>query len=225
MEIEPVNPCDPSPCGPYSVCKVVNGSPSCSCLLDFIGLPPNCKPECVTNNECPFNLACINKKCKDPCPSSCGINTECRVVSHTPNCFCLMGYTGDPLIQCNIEVTPNILPVATSPCDPSPCGNNAICKEKNNAGSCSCIANYIGNPYEGCRPECILNSDCSPNKACIRNTCADPCPGTCGQNSECHVINHLPVCNCIAGFTGNPFVFCNVILQKSKLNNTFVSLV
>lgn len=216
LEIKPANPCDPSPCGPNSICKVANGSPSCTCLPEFIGVPPNCRPECVTNNECPMNMACIDKKCKDPCPGSCGVNAECRVVSHTPSCNCLAGFTGDPLIQCNIELLPT-LPVITSPCDPSPCGSNAICKERNNAGSCTCIANYIGNPYEGCKPECILNSDCPPNKACIRNTCNDPCPGTCGQNSECQVIDHLPVCNCISGYTGNPFIFCNIIPQASKL--------
>lgn len=216
METKPVNPCESSPCGPNSICKVIGESPSCSCLPDYKGLPPNCQPECVINNECPFNLACINKKCKDPCPGVCGVNAECRIVSHTPSCFCLPGFTGDALIQCNLEPTA-VTNVKTSPCDPSPCGDNAVCRERNQAGSCSCLSGYIGNPYEGCRPECILNSDCPPNKACIRNKCNDPCPGTCGPNADCNVINHLPVCNCIPGYTGDPFVFCNIVIEKRKI--------
>lgn len=103
-----------------------------------------------------------------------------------------------------------------SPCTPSPCGTNAICKELNNAGSCSCLSDFIGNPYEGCRPECTINSDCSSNKACIRNKCTDPCPGTCGQNAMCHVINHLPTCTCLSGFTGDPFRYCSLVLVEGE---------
>lgn len=101
-----------------------------------------------------------------------------------------------------------------NPCYPNPCGANAVCREQNNAGSCTCIQDYIGNPYEGCRPECVLNSDCPSNKACIRNKCSDPCPGTCGQNAECQVINHLPSCTCIPRFTGDPFRYCSPIVER-----------
>ena len=95
-----VNPCQPSPCGPNSQCKDINGSPSCSCLPQFIGNPPNCRPECVSNSECASHLACINQKCIDPCPRVCGHNAECRVVSHTPNCVCQFNYVGNPFISC-----------------------------------------------------------------------------------------------------------------------------
>lgn len=109
-----------------------------------------------------------------------------------------------------------------NPCEPSPCGNNAVCKERNGAGSCSCLPEYIGNPYEGCRPECIYSSDCPSHRACIRNRCQDPCPGTCGQNAFCQVINHSPTCNCISGYTGNPMSYCNVIPSfERKINLIF----
>ena len=101
--VVPVNPCQPSPCGPNAQCRVVNDSPSCTCSLDFVGAPPNCRPECVSNSECPGNLACMNQKCRDPCPGACGTNTECRVVSHTPMCVCMSGYTGDPFTQCTFQ--------------------------------------------------------------------------------------------------------------------------
>lgn len=92
--------CASCQCGPNSVFQTVNDKPSCACLPDFIGSPPNCRPECVSNSECSSNMACINRKCRDPCPGSCGSNAECRVVSHTPMCACLSGFTGDPFTQC-----------------------------------------------------------------------------------------------------------------------------
>jgi hypothetical protein len=94
------NPCVPSPCGPYSDCRDFNGSPSCSCLPTYIGAPPNCKPECVINSECPSSQACINEKCRDPCPGSCGANANCFVINHTPVCTCSEDQTGDPFTSC-----------------------------------------------------------------------------------------------------------------------------
>lgn len=103
-----------------------------------------------------------------------------------------------------------------NPCNPSPCGTNAICKQKSGAGSCTCLLDYIGNPYEGCRPECIQNSECPSNKACIRNKCIDPCPGTCTQNAICQIINHVSTCTCIPGYTGDPYRNCIVFIQERK---------
>lgn len=110
-----------------------------------------------------------------------------------------------------------------NPCSPSPCGVNAVCREQNGAGSCTCQADYVGNPYEGCRPECTLNTDCAPNKACIRSKCQDPCPGTCGSNADCQVVNHLPVCNCWPGYTGDPFRYCSAIPPQPPCNTIFLS--
>lgn len=157
----------------------------------------------------------------------------CRTVSHTPNCICLAGFVGDPFISCLPEgsgiikkiqtfshppilAKPVLLEEPTTPCIPSPCGTNAICKEQNGAGSCTCLPDYVGNPYEGCRPECILNSDCAANLACIQSKCRDPCPGTCGLNAECRVVNHLAACTCSQGYIGNPFSFCNPAPTESK---------
>lgn len=213
----PVNPCQPSPCGPHSQCTISpSGSSSCACLPELIGAPPNCRPECISNSECSSHLACINQKCKDPCPGICGLNAECRVVSHTPNCVCISGYNGNPMIQCETQkpVQPQY---HATPCIPSPCGTNAVCREQNGAGACTCLPDYIGNPYENCRPECILNSDCPSDKACVNSKCQDPCPGTCGQNADCYVVNHLPSCTCRPGFTGDPFRYCNVAPPERKL--------
>lgn len=102
-EVTKQNPCYPSPCGPYSQCREVNYSPSCSCLPNYIGQPPNCRPECVVNSECSGNKACIKEKCRDPCPGSCGFNAVCEVIAHNPTCTCIDGYIGDPFTQCNIK--------------------------------------------------------------------------------------------------------------------------
>lgn len=99
-EKETTDTCVPNPCGPNSVCQVRGESPACSCLETYIGLPPNCRPECTINPECPSHLACINQKCRDVCTGSCGSNTVCNVVNHSPACSCIHGFTGDPFSNC-----------------------------------------------------------------------------------------------------------------------------
>lgn len=97
---EYVNPCQPSPCGPNSQCKEVNNQAVCSCLPSYIGSPPGCRPECVVSSECSYDQACSNQKCIDPCPNTCGQNAKCRVNNHSPICYCMEGYTGDPFTRC-----------------------------------------------------------------------------------------------------------------------------
>lgn len=99
-ERHPTNPCIPSPCGPNAQCRVVGSSPACSCLESYIGRPPNCRPECTINEECPPNLACQNERCRDPCIGSCGVHATCVTVKHAPHCNCEIGYTGDPFAGC-----------------------------------------------------------------------------------------------------------------------------
>lgn len=99
----PQDPCVPSPCGPHSICRVINHTPACSCLASYIGQPPNCRPECVIHADCPSNLACHNERCVDPCPGSCGHEAYCHVVNHNPVCTCPPGYTGNALVACEPE--------------------------------------------------------------------------------------------------------------------------
>lgn len=100
MQAVPVDPCHPSPCGPNSQCREVNGQAVCSCLPEYVGSPPGCRPECVVSAECPSTRACINQKCSDPCPGTCGINARCEVINHSPICSCQKGHTGDPFSRC-----------------------------------------------------------------------------------------------------------------------------
>lgn len=96
----PSDPCSPSPCGVYADCRNIGNSPSCACRPGYIGTPPNCRPECTINAECPSNQACINEKCRDPCPGACGVNAQCTVFNHVAQCGCFERYTGDPFTRC-----------------------------------------------------------------------------------------------------------------------------
>lgn len=97
-----LNPCSMTQCGPYSQCREVNGLAVCSCLPEFTGVPPTCKPECTTNTECGLNRACINQKCVDPCINRCGEQTNCKVLNHSPICTCKPRLTGDPFSRCYV---------------------------------------------------------------------------------------------------------------------------
>lgn len=93
-------PCEPSPCGQFAQCNDQNGVAECKCLPNYYGYPPNCRPECTVNSDCPNIKACVNEHCVDPCPGACGLNTVCNVINHTPNCACQSGYEGDAFVQC-----------------------------------------------------------------------------------------------------------------------------
>lgn len=184
---------------------MVGDSPACSCLENHIGAPPNCRPECVLNADCASNQACINQQCRDPCPGSCGFEAKCEVLRHVPICTCNTGYVGDPFTQCTPEPpAPTERPQPKDLCNPSPCGANALCQN----GECTCLAEYQGNPYEGCRPECSTSADCTRDRTCMRSKCRDPCPGTCGYDAQCEVVQHIPICSCPTGYTGDPFTQC-----------------
>lgn len=104
-----------------------------------------------------------------------------------------------------------------NPCYPSPCGQNSQCRELNHHAVCSCLPEMIGAP-PNCRPECILSSECQQDKSCINQKCKDPCPGTCGQNARCQVVNHNPICSCEIEFSGDPFVRCFKVEERKRIS-------
>lgn len=206
--VSAVDVCNPSPCGPFSRCEQTNGRVSCTCLPNYRSSPPFCMPplnECTTSESCATNLACVNQRCIDPCPNSCGRGAVCNVVNRSPICTCPTGF-GDPLIMC---FSPPVANVTTQPdpCSPSPCGPYSRCQSVSGNAACACEENAQGSP-PNCRLACIQSSDCQNNLACTRNRCVDPCIGSCGVGAMCSVVRHVPICTCPEGMTGDPFYFC-----------------
>jgi hypothetical protein len=95
--------------------------------------------------------------------------------------------------------------IVTDLCNPSPCGTNANCRD----GICTCQIDFTGDPYIECRPECVGNEECPFNKACVHNKCINPCVRICGTNAQCLIVNHIPICTCPPGTSGNAFISCN----------------
>ena len=104
--VEEIDPCNPNPCGQYSNPPRQRGDRcDCSCLQGMIGSPPNCRPECIFNPDCPTDKACQAQKCIDPCPGLCGINAYCRVRNHVPICVCNERHVGDPFSRCYVPTS------------------------------------------------------------------------------------------------------------------------
>lgn len=94
-------PCNPFPCGENAICREKNGVGSCSCMENYFGDPyVQCRPECINSAMCPSDKACLRNKCVNPCIGVCGLNSQCRVVNHSPQCSCIEGYTGNPSREC-----------------------------------------------------------------------------------------------------------------------------
>lgn len=209
----PRSVCEPNPCGFGAQCIVSpDGNSACRCPDGMSGDPTGVSGchshECIVDDDCPYNRACLGYKCRDPCPGSCGVGAYCRVEKHHPVCFCNDGLTGNPLTRCSVLSDP--IP-SKNPCQPSPCGMNTNCQVLNRRAVCSCAYGFLGDPQSGCRPECTINSDCSFNMACINRKCVNPCDETiCGVNAKCEVENHTPSCSCLDKYMGDPFYQCTM---------------
>jgi hypothetical protein len=70
----------------------------------------------VLNADCPQNKACLRNKCVDPCPGVCGVNAECHVYNHIPNCECISGHQGNAFHGCYLII--KVEPAPTQAFDP-----------------------------------------------------------------------------------------------------------
>ena len=98
-ERRPVDPCFNDPCGPNARCRALNEVAACVCLEGYIGTPPSCRPECTINAECANTLACIDTKCRDPCPGKKRNTVTIRflgihVTDDTRFRFCTLSFLG-----------------------------------------------------------------------------------------------------------------------------------
>lgn len=169
---ECIDPCSYTSCGLNALCKPdSNHRARCYCPENFRGDPfIRCeRPECTTDNECPYNLACRNERCEDPC--KCGLSAICSVNNHRPQCSCPPGYIGNPLVSCNIQPVviseckmdadcPSKLACFSGKCrnpctETKPCGVNAECVVVDSLPlrtmSCICLPGYIGDADKECR--------------------------------------------------------------------------
>lgn len=142
-----------------------------------------------------FICSCPDGLIGDPITSGCRKAEECFSDSDCPNTAACRN------AHC------------TNPChdDPNVCGANALCTATAHAAVCSCPPNTRGDPHTECRRiECSDNNDCDARKSCIDYHCVDPCSlsNSCGQNADCSVENHVGVCSCRPGHTGNPLLGC-----------------
>lgn len=161
---------------------------SCHCSSGFIGNPPNCKPECILNSECPYNRSCIDKRCKDPCANDiCGEDATCHVKNHTPICECPVNYSGDPFVVCSIIDNDNDTDVDAT---------TTISPDVN---------------------ECQMSTDCPYDKSCVDYKCSDPCINGCGVYSECTPTFHVAYCDCKVGYTGDPNTGCYEIPEQGMV--------
>lgn len=98
---------------------------------------------------------------------------------------------------------------ASSPCHPSPCGVSASCRVVSGRPVCSCLPGLQGDPAKLCLPQCLTNSQCGQEEACVRHECVDPCSGNvCGLHASCRVVLHNPICSCDQGHVGDPYTHC-----------------
>ncbi|CAG0904040.1 unnamed protein product, partial [Darwinula stevensoni] len=200
-ERDSTDPCFPNPCGAHAKCRASGGYPVCWCI--YYGNPQTgcMEGECVETHDCSDDRVCKDFHCTDPCPGTCGTGAQCIVRRHVPACTCPAGHTGDPFERCR-RLGPEEL------CDPSPCGRNSKCEVAFHLAICSCLPHFFGNPVQGCRAECESDSACALTRECRQYKCVDPCTDACGENAECRVENHKPICSCPKGFTGHPFDHC-----------------
>ncbi|XP_049942282.1 neurogenic locus notch homolog protein 1-like [Schistocerca serialis cubense] len=212
--------CTTGVCGVDALCSARNHVAVCTCPEYYVGNPQvSCRPECVTSEDCTKDKPlCWYGRCLDPCKSACGVNAECQVKSETAVCSCPEGYVGHAMLYCR--------PVTDDDyCNPNPCGKNAVCQPGfDNTGKrrpvCTCPAGYVGNALRECqRGECLTDNECRLDLSCDASTftCRSPCRGACGALAECVVRNHIPLCACPAGYTGDASVACQPLNSQQRI--------
>lgn len=237
-----VNPClfPTIRCGTNAECITIGHAAECQCREGYQGNPRDkCHViGCYSNGDCPGDRACVNKQCIDPCIHSnpCTARAECSVRGHLPSCRCPPGYVGNPHVDCRIEDEPECRQDSDCPnllaCFNGNCQNPCAVVEPCIAPSecqilptlpiktmiCDCPNGYISSGSGTCKPiaaiiqiGCTRDDDCASDKACVNAVCRDPC--ACGNNANCNIVNHKPICSCISGYDGNPDIECNPLIE------------
>lgn len=224
------------PCGPNAECFAIGSRAECRCVSGYQGNPyERCNIiGCRSNSDCPSNRACINAQCINPCvyEHPCAPQAECTVQNHLALCKCPPSLEGNPYTACRARIEPECTEDGDcpsllacfnghckNPCtELEPCQRPAMCQTVSTLPVrtmiCECPPGYISSGSGTCKAtppvktigECIDDSECPTDRACINAICRDPCD--CGPNSECRIKDHKPICSCLPGYDGNPNLEC-----------------
>lgn len=119
--------------------------------------------ECRTNSDCPFDKACLNNECQDPCTqTSCGSKALCKAQYHSGICFCPAGLQGNPIVQClevgchhdddcgNTERCNRASGKCIRLCAGEVCARGAQCTASNHRETCTCSPPLKGDGHVYC---------------------------------------------------------------------------
>lgn len=58
------------------------------------------------------------------------------------------------------------------------------------------------------RGECSSDSECRGDQNCINYSCVSSCTGQCGVGASCNARQHIALCSCPPGTTGDALSRC-----------------
>lgn len=161
--------------------------------------------ECFHSNTCHESAKCINTEGGFTCVCDNGLvgnplSTGCRKAGD-----CLTSDDCPPSASCYNSTCRN-------PCEISGvCGKNAECIPISHEATCKCPKRTKEDHNHNCiSVECLDSNDCLENKTCLNSTCINPCeiPNICGEKAFCSPSNHVGICICEPGTTGDPHLGC-----------------
>lgn len=199
-----VDPCEFAKCG-KGTCDVVDHRAICACNAGYR----------LSNDRCEDVNECLEQR---PCHAS----ALCQNMPGAHLCVCPEGLLGDPAVgcrapgECIMEADCPTNAICRNghchnPCEDNVCGENAVCTTVDHTITCDCAPHSRGDPFTKCtKMECEDKNECSRSKTCVDFKCVDPCTvgNVCGTNAECSTVNHVGVCSCPTGTTGNPQLGC-----------------
>uniref|UniRef100_A0A2M4DS15 Putative nidogen n=1 Tax=Anopheles darlingi TaxID=43151 RepID=A0A2M4DS15_ANODA len=207
-----INPCERINCGRGS-CQIADHVASCVCHQGYrvAAGSGRCEDidECVETNPCHETARCENLPGNYLCscppglvgdPSRAG-STGCKANADE----CIANEDCPAGAQC-------VKGRCHNPCsERSACGENARCTPVGDRAQCECPEGTRGDPKKSCRKvECTTADECDESRTCIGYKCIDPCTlkSACGSSADCVAQNHLAICSCRSGTTGNPLLGC-----------------
>lgn len=200
------DPCDVVNCG-KGTCNPDNHQAICTCFSGYKVENDRCIDinECIETQPCHPTATCVNTDGAYSCICADGLigdptSTGCRKPGD-----CFTDADCPPSAFCDNNRCKN-------PCDrASVCGLNAECIPVAHRATCRCPPRTREDANRNCITiECVDNNDCLQEKTCFDSKCISPCEldNVCGPKADCSPTNHVGICTCQAGTTGDPHLGC-----------------